>query len=106
RLTLDRAKKLAVSGDFEGAHNLVSTIADGSVARQSQDFREIENKWADDLLTRADHEPDIALKRALYQRVAQAMTVDPGRRKVGADKLQELDVVASAPTTNPMQLPL
>ena len=106
RLTLDRAKKLTLSGDFEGAHNLVSTIADGSVARQSADFREIENKWADDLLTRADHEPDVGLKRALYQRVAQAMTVEPGRRKVGADKLQELDVVANAATTNPMQLPL
>ena len=106
RLVLERAKKLTMSGDHEGAHNLVSTIAEGSAARGSQDFREIENKWADDLLTRADHEPDLALKRALYQRVAQAMTVEPGRRKVGADKLQELDVVANAATTNPLQLPL
>jgi pSer/pThr/pTyr-binding forkhead associated (FHA) protein len=106
RAAFDQAKKLCAAGDCEGAHNTLATIPAGSSLRGSQDFKDIENKWADELLARADGEADVGTKRALYQRVAQAMTVDPARRKAGADKLQELDVVASAAATNPMQLPV
>jgi hypothetical protein len=103
RSTLDRAKKLSAGGDLEGAHKLLATISEGSPLRSTTEFREVENRWADDLLERADAEGDLAAKRALYQRVAQAMTVEPTRRKAGADKLQELDVVANT-AINRMQV--
>ncbi len=104
RAALDRAKRLCAAGDCESAHSLVATIPDGSPLRGTQDFRDIESKWADELLARASREADIATKRDLYQRVAQAMTVEPTRRKAGADRLQELDVVAAA-ATNATDLP-
>jgi ABC transport system ATP-binding/permease protein len=105
RTAVDRAKSLCSAGDYEGAHALVSAIPESSPVRMTRDFKEVENRWADDILARADHEGDLGLKRALYQRVAQAMTVESGRRKVGADKLQELDVVATTATTPaPLQL--
>ncbi len=96
RSALDRAKRLSTTGDIEGGHKALATISSASPLRSSSDFKEVENRWADSLLERADAENDIGLKRALYQRVAQAMTVEPARRKEGADKLQELDAVTGA----------
>jgi pSer/pThr/pTyr-binding forkhead associated (FHA) protein len=105
RTTLDRAKELCVAGDYQGAHDLLTTIADASPLRVAPDFKDIENKWADELLGRANGEVDLVTRRALYQRVAQAMTVEPTRRKAGADKLQELDVVPTAVASNPTMQP-
>jgi len=105
RAALERGKKLCAAGDCEGAHDAIATIPESSPLRGTQDFRDIESRWADALLARAGAETDIATKRALYQRVAQAMTVEPTRRKAGADRLQELDVGASTITTNPSDLP-
>ena len=45
-------------------------------------------------------------KQAMYQRVSQAMAVDPSRRKTAADKLQQLEAVADAlPTAAPVAPP-
>jgi pSer/pThr/pTyr-binding forkhead associated (FHA) protein len=106
RGTLDRAKRLCASGNCEAAHDMLAAIAETSPLRATQDFKDVENKWADELLARADTETEIATKRTLYQRVAQAITVEPARRKTGADKLQDLDTSANAIATNPMQLPV
>jgi pSer/pThr/pTyr-binding forkhead associated (FHA) protein len=105
RAALDRAKKLCAAGDCEGAHDALATISEASPLRGTQDFKDVEARWADDLLARASAEVDVAAKRALYQRVAQAMTVEATRRKAGADRLQELDMVANAVNTNPTDLP-
>jgi ABC transport system ATP-binding/permease protein len=100
------AQRLIASGDFEGAHEKLATIPDGAAARSSQDFKDIESKWADQELAHADAEQDFTRKRALYQRVSQEMAVDPGRRKAAADKLQSLDAVAVITTATPSALPL
>jgi len=105
RSALDRAKKLSNSGDLEGGHKALAAISNTSALRNSSDFRDVENRWADNLLEHADAESDVAVKRALYQRVAQAMTVEPSRRKTSADKLQELDAVASTAAANRAQVP-
>ncbi|MDP8998686.1 MAG: FHA domain-containing protein, partial [Myxococcota bacterium] len=105
RVAFDQARTLFGTGDYEGAHNALAAVAVTSPLRLSQTFKDIENKWADDLLARADRETDTGAKRGLYQRVAQAMTVESSRRKLGADKLQGLDVAVSAAATNLMQLP-
>jgi pSer/pThr/pTyr-binding forkhead associated (FHA) protein len=100
--TLDEAKRLCAGGDCEAAHEKLASIADGSPLRSTQDFKDIENRWADELLARGDAAQDVAKKRASYQRVAQAMTVDPSRRKEAADKLQQLDMIAGAAATAPL----
>jgi pSer/pThr/pTyr-binding forkhead associated (FHA) protein len=107
RVALDEAKALCAAGDCETARDKIEgAIGEGSALRSSQDFKDIEMKWADHLLGRADIEKDTAVKEALYQRVSQAMGVDPSRRKAAADKLQELEAIADAlPSAAPAPLP-
>ncbi|MDP9152479.1 MAG: FHA domain-containing protein [Myxococcota bacterium] len=106
RSALDQARRMCASGDCESAHQALAGMAEASSLRTTQDFKDVENRWADELLTRAEAELDVAKKRAAYQRVAQAMTVDGTRRKAAADKLQQLDAMTSVAATNPMQLPI
>ncbi|HZU81814.1 MAG TPA: FHA domain-containing protein [Polyangiaceae bacterium] len=106
RILVDEAKVLCAHGDCEGAHERLAAIPEGSPVRSTPDFKDVENRWADEILARAEREPDPATKRLLYQRVAQAITVDPAQRKLSADKLQEMDVAPSATATNALQLPI
>jgi pSer/pThr/pTyr-binding forkhead associated (FHA) protein len=104
---LDDAKKACFAGDCELAHaGLEAAIAESSSLRSSPDFKDIENRWADQVLARADAEPDVTKKRSLYQRVSQSVSADPGRRKIAADKLQQLDTSTATLGTNPTQLPV
>ncbi len=97
RVALDEAKALCASGDCETARNKIEgAIGESSALRSSQDFKDIETKWADQVLGRAETEKDMAAKEAMYQRVAQAMGVDPTRRKSAADKVQQLEALADA----------
>jgi pSer/pThr/pTyr-binding forkhead associated (FHA) protein len=97
RAALDEAKALCGSGDCETARNKIEgAIGEASALRSSQDFKDIETKWADQVLARAQTEKDTAAKEAMYQRVAQAMGVDPTRRKTAADKVQQLEALADA----------
>ena len=103
-LALAEGKKLAAAGKLDEAHAKIDAdIAPSSVLRGEQDFKDIEMKWADALLLRAENEQDVQHRRSLYERVAKAMTVDAGRRKIAADKLQALEGFQS---TNPSQLPM
>ena len=107
RVALDEAKALCASGDCETARNKIEgAIGDASALRSSQDFKDIETKWADQVLARADGEKDTAVRKAMYQRVSQAMGVDPSRRKTAADKLQQLEAIADAlPSSGPAPAP-
>jgi len=103
---LGEAQRACASGDCEGAHSRLATLPDASPVRASSGFKDIENKWADQILAAADAEPDASRKRTLYQRVSQAMTVEAGRRKVAADKLQGLDAVSVIATATAGALPV
>jgi pSer/pThr/pTyr-binding forkhead associated (FHA) protein len=103
---LSEAIRMCAAGDCEAAHERLASIAEGSSLRSQSDFRETESRWADQLLGRADAEPDITKKRALLQRVSQAVTVDAARRRAAADKLQQLDAVAVIATATPSALPI
>ena len=104
--TLADAVKAGAAGDLETAHKKLAAIPDSSPVRSSHDFKDLENRWADQVLAAGDAEQDPTRKRALYQRVSQAMTVEPGRRKAAADKLQTLDAVAVIATATPTALPV
>jgi pSer/pThr/pTyr-binding forkhead associated (FHA) protein len=106
QLMLDDIKRACMAGDCEPPHTkMESTLAEASPLRGSQDFRDIENKWADQELARAEVETDAVRKRGLYQRVSQHVGVDGARRKLAADKLQQMDT-ASGAAAEPTQLPL
>jgi hypothetical protein len=97
RAALDDAKALCASGDCDGAHKKIqAAVAESSPLRSSQDYKDIETKWADQTLARADAQTDTTAKQALYQSVAQDMSADPSRRKTAADKLQQLEALADA----------
>lgn len=100
---LDEAQRMCAAGDCLGAHDKLAGIPSGSAAERSDEFRGIEIRWADAMLKRADAEEDIARRRAMYQRVASTTTVDTTRRKAAADRIQQLDAVASTPV--PLALP-
>jgi hypothetical protein len=103
---LDEAKKLFAAGDYEGAHGKLTSISDHSLLRDTEDFRSIEDRWADKLLAQADAEPDASRKRAILKRVSQAVTVDPTRRKLAADKILALDAAGANAVASPSQLPV
>ncbi len=91
-VAMQEAKRLCENGDCEAAHaKLLSAISESSRLRESDDFKNVESRWAEALLARADASPDPGIKRGLYQRVAQTMSVDSQRRKIAADRLQQLD---------------
>ena len=104
--TLDDAKRKCEGGDCAAAHEELSSLPPDSMLRGAADFKEVENKWADQELAKADADPDVARKHLLYQRVSQDVAVDAARRKAAADKLQALDNVAAIPAATPSSLPL
>ncbi len=89
---LAEAKELVGKGDFDAAHRKVTTeLPEDSNARKSQEFRDIEGRWADNALAMADNTEDVGEKRRLLSLVAKTTTVDSGRRKLANDKLLEID---------------
>ena len=100
--TLQDAKRLCLAGSCDLAHDkIIIGIAEHSPLRDADEFKVIELTWADDMLRRADAEPDASRKRSIYQMVAQATTVDATRRKIANDKILALDDTHSimAPAT-------
>jgi ABC transport system ATP-binding/permease protein len=96
RAVLEEAKELAAQGDLDLAHNrLITGLPNSSSLRDGPEARDIEARWADSVLARADQEQDMAAKRMLLNSVAQATTVDGARRRSAADKLKELDYLGT-----------
>ncbi len=103
---LREAKNFCTSDDCEAAHARVQNdIPESSPWRSSPEFKDIERQWAEGVLARAAGEPDGPTKRALYQRVAQSMSVDAEHRKLAADRLQELDSSGRAGAPDTPELP-
>lgn len=107
QVALDEAKRACAAGDCDAAHTKIEALlAETSPMRGSQDFKDIEDHWADQLLARADAESDVPRKRSIYQRVSQSVGVDAARRKLAADKLQQLDTSTASAAAEPTQLPI
>jgi pSer/pThr/pTyr-binding forkhead associated (FHA) protein len=80
------AKAALDRGEVEKAHTLaINGVPESSNARHAPDFLEIEARWADLIFAKADRETDREKKRALYDQVASATSVDSARRKQAAD---------------------
>ncbi|HET9931936.1 MAG TPA: FHA domain-containing protein [Polyangiaceae bacterium] len=99
--TLSAAKQLLAQGDPTGAYAKSSEVPQGSALRETSDFRQIQAAYADYLFTQADQASDAADKRALYDQIARAPTIDRGRRNRAAEQLAAL----SAKAVNVKDLP-
>lgn len=96
RAVLEEAKELAAQGELDLAHNRIITgLPNSSSLRDGPEARDIEARWADSILARADQEQDVAAKRMLLNSVAQATTVDGARRRSAADKLKDVDYLGT-----------
>jgi serine/threonine protein kinase len=97
KLLLGEAKWQCSEGDCEAAHDKINKgIPLWSPARQSPEFIEIENHWADDLLQRAAREPDKTKRRDMYSRIVLATSVDAERRKIAQADIDALDAAPAA----------
>ncbi|WP_394826239.1 FHA domain-containing protein [Pendulispora albinea] len=84
----------------EEAHDKVmQKVASGSSLQNDPQFKEIELRWAEQIMERALNEIDPAKKRSLYELVDKQPTVDEPHRKMASDRLRELDAqnLAMAP---------
>jgi len=96
RAALEEAKELAAQGDLDLAHNrIVTGVANSPALREGADVRDIESRWADSVIARADQETDVSTRRMLLNSVAQATTVDAARRRIAADRLKEVDYLGT-----------
>jgi pSer/pThr/pTyr-binding forkhead associated (FHA) protein len=104
QVILDEAKRLCMGGDCETGHEKLAALPETSQVRTTAEFHELENRWADQVLARADADSDSTRRRGMYQRVAQATTVDAARRKAAADKLQQLDTITNTVAASALSL--
>ncbi len=99
---LKEAKALADSGNLDAAHlKLTQGIPEDSNVRQSQEFKDLEARWADSLFSAADQESDPARKREILERITKATSVDSARRKRAAVDIEKLDLAGVAVTDLP-----
>ena len=98
------AKKLCLAGnDCDTAHEEInSEIAKDSPLRGSADFHDIEQKWGNMMLARADGEADIVKRRRMLSQVTKTATVDDALRKVAQAKLDEIADTATSPDELPL----
>jgi pSer/pThr/pTyr-binding forkhead associated (FHA) protein len=91
---LEEARDLASSNDPEKvvlAHRRLAEIPQDSTLRQTEAFRDIEQRWADEILRTASDSPDLEERRRLLDTVAKTPEVDADRRTRAANELAKLD---------------
>jgi hypothetical protein len=91
---LKDAKAMLAKGDIEGAMQRAAGIPESSNLRASNDYRAIQDAWADSLFDKAAKTQDAIEKRALYDKIAGTASVDPARRKRAADEVEALQKAA------------
>jgi pSer/pThr/pTyr-binding forkhead associated (FHA) protein len=89
---LAQGMELLRNGEVEQAHvKVTSEIPEESNARQSEEFKQIEARWADMLLDMGRRETDPQKKRSLFDRVAKTTSVPSEKRKTALTEMQALD---------------
>jgi hypothetical protein len=87
---LEEARGLADS-NIVMAHRRLSEIPQDSTLRQTDVFRDIEQRWADEIMRAATESPDLEERRRLLDTVAKTPEVDADRRSRAANELAKLD---------------
>jgi pSer/pThr/pTyr-binding forkhead associated (FHA) protein len=93
---LAEAKALAEQGAVVLAHRKLNEVPADSALRQSEEFKEIERRWADEIFRAAEVSPDPAERRRMLERIARTTALDPERRQRAAGELAKLDAEVDA----------
>jgi len=88
---LEEASGLATEGAIVAAHRKLAEIPQDSSLRQSEAFKSIERRWADEIFKAAEESPDPGERRSLLDKVAKTPEVDAERRQRAATELAKLD---------------
>ncbi len=88
---LEEARGLAADGNIVMAHRKLAEIPQDSTLRQTDAFRDIEQRWADEIFKAAGESPDPEERRSLLDKVAKTPEVDAERRQRAATELAKLD---------------
>lgn len=88
---LEEASGLATEGAIVAAHRKLGEIPPDSSVRQSEAFKSIERRWADEIFKAAEESPDPGERRSLLDKVAKTLEVDPERRQRAVTELAKLD---------------
>jgi pSer/pThr/pTyr-binding forkhead associated (FHA) protein len=87
---IKEAKELVEAKDFERAHKKLEAINDNSPVRETQDFKDIETKWADWMFGKVEDFTDPAEKKRILQQILQTPSVSPEQRKKAVEMLGTL----------------
>jgi pSer/pThr/pTyr-binding forkhead associated (FHA) protein len=87
---LEEARDLA-DANIVLAHRRLAEIPQDSTLRQTEAFRDIEQRWADEILRTANESPDLDERRRLLDTVAKTPEVDADRRTRAQNELAKLD---------------
>jgi ABC transport system ATP-binding/permease protein len=93
---LAEAKALAEQGAVVLAHRKLNDVPADSAIRQTEEFKEIERRWADEIFRAAEVSPDPAERRRMLERIARTTALDPDRRRRAAEELDKLDAEVQA----------
>src|SRR6185436_15199505 len=88
---LEEASGLATEGAIVAAHRKLDEIPQDSSLRQSEAFKSIQRRWADEIFKAAEESPDPGERRSLLDKVAKTPEVDAERRQRAATELAKLD---------------
>jgi ABC transport system ATP-binding/permease protein len=88
---LEEANGLATEGAIVAAHRKLTEIPQDSSLRQSEAFKSIERRWADEIFKAAEESPDPEERRNLLDKVAKTPEVDAERRLRAASELAKLE---------------
>lgn len=88
---LEEANGLVTEGAIVAAHRKLAEIPQDSSLRQSEAFKSIERRWADEIFKAAEESPDPQERRNLLDKVAKTPEVDAERRQRAASELAKLD---------------
>jgi hypothetical protein len=87
---LEEARMLSTT-NIVLAHRRLAEIPQDSTLRQTDTFKDIEQRWADEILRAAGESPDPEERRRLLDTVAKTPEVDADRRNRAANELAKLD---------------
>jgi len=90
-LEMREAKDLCAKGDCETAHKrLALALPSNSPVRQQADFKDLENKWAQQAIAGAANDPDVLGRRKELAEVLASPIVDPALKTKAQATLQAM----------------
>ena len=96
---LDEAQQRATDGDIHAAHRILQKIPESSALRDNDDYRRIEDLWAEAMFKKAEEAKDPEEKVRIYNAISETTTVSADKRK------QALELAAAIPASDTPNIP-